>query len=47
MKFSKNCATDLPVCEVDGSIPLIPAGDFGKCLGYWWKGDLLAIMHAL
>ena len=20
----------------------MPAGDVGKCLGYWWKGDLLA-----
>ena len=26
--------------EVDGSV--LPAGDMGKCLGYWWKGDLLA-----
>ena len=28
------------MCEVDGSV--MPAGDFGKCLGYWWKGDLSA-----
>ena len=20
----------------------LPAGDVGKCLGYWWKSDLLA-----
>ena len=20
----------------------MPVGDVGKCLGYWWKGDLLA-----
>ncbi len=20
----------------------VPAGDVGKCLGFWWKGDLLA-----
>ena len=21
---------------------MIPASDNGKCLGYWWRGDLLA-----
>lgn len=29
-----------PTCEVDGSVLLV--GDVGKCLGYWWEGDLLA-----
>ena len=36
--FSTQPYTTFPVCEVDGSI--MPAGDIGKCLGYWWKGDL-------
>ena len=26
------------MCVVDGSV--MPAGDVGKCLDYWWKGDL-------
>ena len=30
----------LPECEIDGSV--IPSGYEGKCLGYWWRGDLLA-----
>ena len=30
----------LPVYEMDGSV--LPVGDTGKCLGYWWKGDLSA-----
>ena len=30
----------LPTCEVDSSV--LPVGDVGKCLGYWWEGDLLA-----
>ena len=38
--FSKDQRVALPTCEVDGSV--LPAGDAGKCLGYWWKGDLLA-----
>ena len=39
--FSKQASSSaLPVCEVDGSV--LPAGDTGKCLGYWWKGDLSA-----
>ena len=35
-------SSTLPVCdsEVDGSV--LPSGDAGKCLGYWWKGDLSA-----
>ena len=28
------------VCKVEGTV--MPAGDVGKCLGYWWKGDLFA-----
>ena len=31
---------DVPECVVDGSV--LPAGDIGKCLGFWRKGDLLA-----
>ena len=31
---------DVPECVVDGSV--LPAGNIGKCLGFWWKGDLLA-----
>ena len=23
----------------------MPVGDVGKCLGYWWKGDLLATRY--
>ena len=38
--FSVQHSTPLPMCEVDGSV--MPAGDVGKCLGYWWKGDLSA-----
>ena len=38
--FSKHQNIALPVCEVNGCI--IPAGFVGKCLGYWWKGDLSA-----
>ena len=30
----------LPECEIDGSV--LPSGYEGKCLGYWWRGDLLA-----
>ena len=37
---SQPSTTTLPVCEVDGSV--MPAGDVGKCLGYWWKGNLSA-----
>ena len=29
-----------PVCKVEGTV--MPAGDVGKCLGYWWKGDRFA-----
>ena len=38
--FSRGCSVDVPECVVDGSV--LPAGDIGKCLGFWWKGDLLA-----
>ena len=38
--FSKDQSRTHPVCEIDGAV--IPAGDCGKCLGYWWRGDLLA-----
>ena len=33
-------ADNLPVCDVDGVVVL--SGDVRKCLGYWWKGDLLS-----
>ncbi len=33
-------AFDPPVCKVEGTV--LPAGDVGKCLGHWWKGDLSA-----
>ena len=38
--FSTQFSTTLPVCEIDGTV--MPAGGVGKCLGYWWKGDLSA-----
>ena len=38
--FSQNRNIVPPVCEVEGTV--MPAGDVGKCLGYWWKGDLFA-----
>ena len=38
--FSSQKGVSFPVCEVEGSI--MPAGDVGKCLGYWWRGNLLA-----
>ena len=31
--FSRDQSTAFPSCEADGSI--LPAGDVGKCLGYW------------
>ena len=34
----------LPECEIDGSI--LPSGYEGKCLGFWWRGALLA-SHAV
>ena len=38
--FSRDRNTTFRTCEVDGSV--LPAGDVGRCLGYWWKSDLLA-----
>ena len=38
--FSRDRSFTPPSCEVEGSE--MPVGDVGKCLGYWWKGDLLA-----
>ena len=38
--FSSHKGSAFQVCEVEGSV--IPAGDVGKCLGYWWRGDLAA-----
>ena len=34
----KGGADNLPQCVVDGVV--VPSGDTGKCLGFWWKGDL-------
>ena len=34
----------LPECEIDGSV--LPSGYEGKCLGFWWRRDLLA-SHAV
>ena len=38
--FSRDWNFAPPSCEVEGSE--MPVGDVGKCLGYWWKGDLLS-----
>ena len=38
--FSSKKDIAFPVCEVEGSV--MPAGDVGKFLGYWWRGDLSA-----
>ena len=34
---------DVPECVMDGSV--LPAGDIGKCLEFWWKGDLDQLMR--
>ena len=35
---NQQCSVDnQPMCPVDGAV--VPAGDVGKCLGYWWKRD--------
>lgn len=31
--------------DVDSVV--VPSGDAGKCLGYWWKGDLLSSLSML
>ena len=38
--FARGHQTAAPVCEVEGSV--LPVGDTGRCLGVWWKGDLMA-----
>ena len=38
--FSAGSRAVIPHCEVDGAV--LPAGDTAKCLGYWWRCDLLA-----
>ena len=38
--FSSQKGIAFPVYDVEG--PIMPAGDIGKFLGYWWRGDLLA-----
>ena len=40
MLFSTQHSIPALVCVVDGSV--IPAGDVGKSVGYWWEGDLSA-----
>ena len=34
----------IPQCEVDGS--QIPVRNAAKCLGYWWRGDMMALQSA-
>ena len=31
----------IPQCEVDGF--QIPVRNAAKCLGYWWRGDMMAL----
>ena len=38
--FSRNKMKQFPKYSIDGE--LIPAGDVGKCLGDWWREDLMA-----
>ena len=38
--FSEDHASQLPECSIDGVV--VPVSDTRKCLGYWWKGDLMA-----
>lgn len=35
--FNRDWKVTLLTCEIDGSVLSV-----GKCLGYWWEGDLLA-----
>ena len=39
LMFSRGRSVDVPECVVGALV--LPAGDIGKCLGFWWKGDLL------
>ena len=39
--FSRDQRIKVLKCEVNGTVA-VPAVDMGKCLGYWWKGGLLA-----
>ena len=38
--FSIDSHTAYPECEIQGEA--IPVGSEGKCLGYWWRGELMA-----
>ena len=38
--FTRSHQEDAPVCEVEGIF--LPVSDPGKCLGVWWKGNLMA-----
>ena len=33
----------IPQCEVDGS--QIPVRNAAKCLGYWWRGDMMGAVY--
>ena len=35
--FSTDRSATSVECSVDGK--LVPVGENGKCLGYWWRGD--------
>ena len=35
--FSTDRSATSVECSVDGK--LVPVGETGKCLGYWWRGD--------
>ena len=40
--FSHGCSAGVvPQCEIDGS--QIPVRNAAKCLGYWWRGDMMAL----
>ena len=38
--FSTDRSTTTVECSIDGEV--IPAVDAGKCLGYWWRRDLMS-----
>ena len=38
--FTRSHQEDAPVCEIEGTF--LPVSDPGKCLGVWWKGNLMA-----
>ena len=38
--FSRSKLKQFPDCSIDGEV--IPAGNVGRCLEYWWSEDLMA-----